>query len=41
VMYRREAATREKLFSVLGGFFECGTRDGDLALRFLYLPWRS
>jgi hypothetical protein len=41
IMYRREPARREKLFSILGGLFECGTRDGDPSLRLLYLPWRS
>jgi hypothetical protein len=36
-MYRREEETKEKLFSVLGGLLEIGTREGDLALRLLYV----
>jgi hypothetical protein len=37
LMYRREEATKEKVFSVLGGFLEIGTREGDLALKLLYV----
>jgi hypothetical protein len=39
VMYRREDATAESVFSVLGGLFECGSREGSVVLRFLYVPW--
>ncbi len=40
LMYRREDETQEAVFSVLGGLFECGTREGGFAVRLLYLPWR-
>ena len=38
IMYRREERSEEKIFSILGGFFECGSRQGDFTLRFLYVP---
>jgi hypothetical protein len=34
-----EAAREEAVFSVLGGLFACGRRNGSLVLRFLYIPW--
>ena len=39
IMYRREPGREEKVFSVLGGLFECGSRGGGLVLRLLYIPW--
>jgi hypothetical protein len=38
IMYRRDSTRTESLFSILGGLFECGTREGAFALRLLYLP---
>lgn len=39
VMYRRDEELKERVFSVLGGLFECGTREGGLAFRLLWVPW--
>jgi hypothetical protein len=39
VMYRWRTERREQVFSILGGLFECGARDGDTVLRLLWFPW--
>ena len=39
VMYRAEPEKKEKLFSILGGLFECGSRQDAFVLRLLYVPW--
>jgi hypothetical protein len=39
VMYLEEPARSTHVFSVLGGLFECGSREGRSSFRLLYVPW--
>lgn len=39
LMYRSDRDIDEKVFSVLGGLLEVGTRGGSVAFRLLYVPW--
>jgi len=36
---RTEDGPDESLFSFLGGLFECGTREDNVVVRFLWIPW--
>ncbi len=39
VSYRSDRAAKERLFTVLGGLFECGYRADAFSVRLLYIPW--
>lgn len=41
LQYRVEPPKNDALFSILGGLFEVGKRNGSASLRILYLPWVS
>lgn len=39
IMYRREDRVKERIFSILGGLLEAGSRGDRAHFRILYIPW--